>query len=248
VIVIPAIDLSDGRCVRLAQGDMQRKTVYSDDPVEMALRWADGGAQLIHVVDLDGAVSGRRANAEAIAAICGATDVPVELGGGIRTLDDVRDVLSLGARHAILGTVALRDPETLTAALAEFGEAIVVGIDARDGRVAVQGWTEDTGILAVDLAQRIEALGVRRIIFTDIATDGVLTGPNLEAMRAMAEATSVDITASGGVSSLEDIRALAALEPLGVTGCIVGRALYEGEFGLPEAIEAGKQGAETSTC
>jgi len=239
VIVIPAIDLSEGRCVRLAQGDMQRKTVYSDDPAEMARRWTDGGAEIIHVVDLDGAVSGRRANAGALAAICSATDVPVEVGGGIRAVKDVGQVLGLGARWAILGTAALRDPAMLKASLTEFGEAVVVGIDARDGRVAVQGWTEDTDVGAVDLALRMQGLGVRRIIFTDIATDGVLTGPNLPATRAMAEAVDLEVTASGGVSSFEDIRALAALEPLGVTGCIVGRALYEGKIGLPEAIAAG---------
>ena len=244
MIVIPAIDLSEGRCVRLAQGDMQRKTIYSDDPAEMARRWADGGARIIHVVDLDGAVSGERANAGALKAICEATEVPVEVGGGIRTLEDARQVLNLGARWAILGTAALRDPEMLRAALEEFGEAIVVGIDARGGRVAVQGWTEDTGILATDLAQRVEGLGARRIIATDIATDGVLTGPNLRAMRAMAEALQIEVTASGGVSSLEDIRALATLEPLGVTSCIVGRALYEGRFGLPEAIAVATEGSE----
>ena len=241
MIVIPAIDLSEGRCVRLAQGDMQRKTVYSDDPAEMARLWAAGGARIIHVVDLDGAVSGERANAGALKAICEATEVPVEVGGGIRTIEDVRQVLSLGARWAILGTAALRDPDMLRAALAEFGEAVVVGIDARDGRVAVQGWTEDTGVLAMDLAQQMEALGVRRIIATDIATDGVLTGPNLPAMRALAEALGIEVTASGGVSSLEDIRALATLEPLGVTSCIVGRALYEGKFTVREATEAGRQ-------
>ncbi|MBM3472319.1 MAG: 1-(5-phosphoribosyl)-5-[(5-phosphoribosylamino)methylideneamino]imidazole-4-carboxamide isomerase [Armatimonadetes bacterium] len=239
MIVIPAIDLSKGCCVRLAQGDMQRKTVYSDDPAEMARRWADGGAEIIHVVDLDGAVSGERANAGALKAICEATKVPVEVGGGIRTIEDVRQVLGLGARWAILGTAALRDPAMLQAAVKEFSEAIVAGIDARDGRVAVQGWTEDTSVLATDLARQTEALGVQRIIATDIATDGVLTGPNLRAMRTMAEALHIEVTASGGISSLEDIRALATLEPLGVTSCIVGRALYEGKFTLREAIAAG---------
>jgi phosphoribosylformimino-5-aminoimidazole carboxamide ribotide isomerase len=155
-------------------------------------------------------------------------------------VEDVRDVLELGVRHAILGTAALRDRAARAAALAAFGDAVVVGIDARDGRVAVGGWTEDTDTLAVDLARRVEALGVQRIICTDIATDGVLHGPNLAAMRAMAEAVQMDVTASGGVSTLDDIRALAELEPLGVTSCIVGRALYEGAFDLPAAIRAGQ--------
>jgi phosphoribosylformimino-5-aminoimidazole carboxamide ribotide isomerase len=239
LLVIPAIDLSEGRCVRLVRGDMSRKTVYSDDPAGMARKWAAEGAELIHVVDLDGAVSGERAGAEALADICAATDVPVEVGGGIRSIQDIRTVLGLGARYAIVGTAALRHPEMLAEALEAFPETIIVGIDARDGQVAVQGWTEATEVSAVGLATKMEKIGVRRIIATDINTDGVLTGPNLAAMRAMAEAINIELVASGGVSSLTDIRALAALESLGVVGCIVGRALYEGAFALADAIRAG---------
>jgi phosphoribosylformimino-5-aminoimidazole carboxamide ribotide isomerase len=239
LLVIPAIDLSEGRCVRLVRGDMSRKTVYSDDPAGMARKWAAEGAELIHVVDLDGAVSGERAGAEALADICAATDVPVEVGGGIRSIQDIRTVLGLGARYAIVGTAALRHPEMLAEALEAFPEQIIVGIDARDGQVAVQGWTEATEVSAVGLATKMEKIGVRRIIATDINTDGVLTGPNLAAMRAMAEAINIELVASGGVSSLTDIRALAALESLGVVGCIVGRALYEGAFALADAIRAG---------
>lgn len=239
MLVIPAIDLSEGRCVRLARGDMSRKTVYSDDPAGMARKWTAEGAELIHVVDLDAAVSGERAGAEAIADICAATDVPVEVGGGIRSIQDVKTVLGLGARYAIMGTAALRHPEVLAEALEAFPERIIVGIDARSSQVAVEGWTEATEVSAVDLAAEIEEMGVRRIIATDINTDGVLTGPNLAAVRAMAEAINIELVASGGVSSLNDIRALAALESLGVIGCIVGRALYEGVFSLADAIRAG---------
>lgn len=239
MLVIPAIDLSEGRCVRLVRGDMAQKTVYSDDPVGVARNWAADGAQLIHVVDLDGAVSGKRANADALAGICAAVDVPVEASGGIRSVEDAKTVLDLGARYAIMGTAALREPQVLVEALEAYPEQIIVGIDARDGKVAVEGWTESTDISAVGLAAEMEKLGVRRIIATDINTDGVLTGPNVAAMRAIAEAVSIDVVASGGVSSLDDIRSLAALQSLGVVACIVGRALYVGAFSLPEAIRAG---------
>jgi len=239
VLVIPAIDLSGGQCVRLSQGDMRRKTVYHDDPAQVARAWADQGAALIHVVDLDGAMSGRLANEGSIRAICRATDVPIELGGGIRTVQDVAHVLGLGAKHAVMGTAALRDPQALSEALSRFPEQVTVGIDARDGRVAVEGWTEATDISATDLARRMADLGVRRLIATDIATDGVLRGPNLQAMRAIAEASKLPVIASGGVSSLADLRALATLEPLGVTGCIIGRALYVNAFTLSDAIRAG---------
>ncbi len=239
MLIIPAIDLSEGRCVRLVRGDMAQKTVYSDDPAEVARKWTAEGAELIHVVDLDGAVSGKRANADALADICAATEVPVEIGGGIRSVEDVQTVLDLGVRYAIMGTTALRQPEVLAEALMAFPEQIIVGIDARDGRVAVEGWTESTDVSAVRLAAEMERMGVRRIIATDINTDGLLTGPNVAAMRAIAEAVSIDVVASGGVSSLDDIRSLAALRSVGVVGCIVGRALYVGAFSLSEAIRAG---------
>ena len=245
MLVIPAIDLAAGQCVRLTQGDMRRKTVYHDDPAEVARWWTDQGAALIHIVDLDGAMGGSLANESSIRAIRRATQAPLEIGGGIRTADDVARVLDLGATHAIMGTTALRDPEALTQALARFPAQIIVGIDARDGRVAVEGWTESTDIAAVDLARRMGQMGVRRLIATDIATDGVLRGPNLAAMQAIAEASRVEVIASGGVSSLADIRALAELERLGVVGCIVGRALYVGAFTLPDALRAGAGGEGT---
>ena len=240
MIVIPAIDLSEGKAVRVIQGDLNQKTIYYDNPAEAAKLWTEGGAEIIHVVDLDGAVSGHRANAASLEAICAATDVPVEVGGGIRTVDDVRTVLDCGAQWAILGTTALRHPEAVREAVGVHGERIIVGVDARDGMVAVQGWTETSDITALDLGRQMESLGVRRLIVTDIATDGVLKGPNLDAMRQMAEAVGCDVTASGGVSSLDDIRALASLEPIGVTSCITGKALYENKFTLPAAIAAGR--------
>ena len=238
MVVIPAIDLSEGQVVRLARGNMQEKTVYSDDPVAMARRWADEGAQILHVVDLDGAVSGKSANRAEVAKIVQAIDIPVELGGGLRTVEDVQDVLELGVQWAIIGTAALRNRSELEAAIAQFGDRIIVGIDARDGKVAVEGWTEGSDIDAVQLAQQMELLGVERLICTDIATDGMLTGPNLAAMRRFCQAVDIPIVASGGVSSVEDVKALRELEQHALWGCIVGRALYTGDLALPEAIAA----------
>ncbi len=238
MLVIPAIDLSAGQVVRLARGDMKKKTVYSDDPVAMARRWADEGAQILHVVDLDGAVSGKLANLDAVAKIVEAIDIPVELGGGLRTVADVQRVLDIGVRWAIMGTAALRNRSELEAAVAQFGDQVIVGIDARDGKVAVEGWTQDSDIEATQIAQQMELLGVERLICTDIATDGMLTGPNLAAMRQFCAAVDIPTVASGGVRSVEDVRALRELEPLGLLGCIVGRALYTGDLALPDAIAA----------
>lgn len=242
MIVIPAIDLAGGKCVRLRQGEMDQQTIYSDTPAEMARHWAAQGAEILHVVDLDGAMGGQSANLPTVEAIIHAIDIPVELGGGLRTVEGVRRVLDLGVRWAIMGTSALRQPEQLKAALAEFGGSdssespIIVGIDARDGKVAVSGWTETSDIGAVDLAKQMQALGVQRLICTDIATDGMMVGPNIESLRAIAEAVDIPIVASGGVSKLEDIIALKALEPLGVFAVITGKAIYEGTLDLAEAI------------
>jgi phosphoribosylformimino-5-aminoimidazole carboxamide ribotide isomerase len=246
MIVIPAIDLAAGKCVRLRQGDMDQQTIYSDTPADMARHWEQQGAEILHVVDLDGAMGGQSANLPSIEAIVRAIDIPVELGGGLRTVQDVRRVLDLGVQWAIMGTSALRQPEQLKAALAEFGRdsaesPIIVGIDARDGKVAVSGWTETSDIGAVDLAQRMEALGVQRLICTDIATDGMMVGPNLDSLRTIAEAVDVVIIASGGVSQLEDIIGLKQLEPLGIIGAITGKALYEGTLDLAEAIAAARR-------
>ena len=236
MLVIPAIDISEGRCVRLRQGDMAQKTVFSDDPAAMARRWSEAGAEVLHVVDLDGATTGGPASLEAVAAIVGAIDIPVELGGGLRTAKDVARVLDLGVRWAIVGTSAIADPDELTRCLDRFGDQIIVGIDARDGRVAVEGWTRTSDVAAADLARKVTDLGVATLIFTDIATDGMLSGPNLDSTRSIAEQVSVPVIHSGGITSLDDIRRAATLEDVGVVGCIVGRALYTGDIDLAQAI------------
>ena len=240
MIVIPAIDLAAGKCVRLRQGDMNQQTVYSDTPADMARHWESQGAEILHLVDLDGAMGGQSMNLAAIEAIAGAISIPIELGGGLRTVEDVQRVMNLGITWAIMGTSALRNREAVEAAVAKFGQRIIVGIDARDGKVAVSGWQETSEVLATDLGKQMQALGVGKLICTDIATDGMLVGPNIESLRTMAEAVDIPIIASGGVSKLEDIVALKALEPLGVTGVITGKALYEGTLDLAEAIKAAK--------
>lgn len=240
MIVIPAVDLADGKCVRLRQGDMTQRTVYGDDPAAMARHWEEQGAEVLHVVDLDGALSGQSANLPAIEAIVGAVRIPVELGGGLRTRADVQRVLDLGVRWAIMGTSALRNPQAVQEAVAAYGERVIVGLDARDGRVAVSGWTETSDVSVLDLARQMETMGVQRLICTDIATDGMLAGPNLASLRAIAEAVDIEIIASGGVSSLQDIIALKTLEPLGVIGVITGKAIYEGTLDLKQAIAAAR--------
>jgi len=240
LIVIPAIDLAAGKCVRLRQGDMNQQTVYSDSPADMARHWEEQGAEILHVVDLDGAMGGRLANLPAVEAIVGAISIPVELGGGLRTADDVARVLGLGVQWAIMGTSALRNRPEVETAIKRFPGRLIVGIDARDGKVAVSGWTETSDISAVDLAKQMQGLGVTRLICTDIATDGMLVGPNLESLRTIAEAVDIAVIASGGVSKREDIVALKALEPLGVIGAITGKALYEGTLELKAAMAAAK--------
>jgi len=235
MLVIPAIDLSEGKAVRLRRGDMAAKTVYGE-PVDFALRWQAAGALLIHLVDLDGAIAGRPANLPAVEQIIAAIEIPVELGGGLRTAADVARVLELGVGYSIMGTSALYDRSALAECVQRFGEQIIVGIDARDGKVAVKGWVEGSHVQAIELARQVEALGVRRIIFTDIATDGMLQGPNLPAIRRMAEAVQMEVVASGGITTIDDLLKLKELEDLGVIGAIVGRALYEGDIKLAEAI------------
>ena len=236
MLVIPAIDLSEGQVVRLERGDMARRMVYSDDPAAMALRWQDEGAERMHVVDLDGAIEGRPVNLDGIAAIVEALDIPVDLGGGLRTLDDIQRVLDLGVRWVLLGTSAVGSPETLQAALDGFGDAVCVSVDARDGRVAIEGWVETSDITALEFARTIEGMGVAEIVHTDIARDGMLTGPNLAALRELAAGTGLRGICAGGVKSLDDIRALKELEPLGVVGAISGRAIYTGDLPLAKAI------------
>jgi phosphoribosylformimino-5-aminoimidazole carboxamide ribotide isomerase len=236
MLVIPAIDLKDGRCVRLYQGDMTQVTVYSDDPVATALRWQNEGAERLHVVDLDGAVSGAGVNTLVIEQMCQALTIPVQVGGGIRTVEAAEHLFSRGVSRVILGTVAHRQPEIVAATCQRFPGRIIMGIDARAGKVAVQGWTEATELDAVTLAQRGADMGVSEIIYTDIARDGTEQGVNLDATLALARAVVLPIIASGGVASLRDIERLAPLAKEGVAGVIVGRALYTGAVKLSEAI------------
>lgn len=233
--ILPAIDLKDGRCVRLRQGRSDDATVYGDDPVAQAKDWADQGGRELHVVDLDGAFSGSRKHSEVIASIIKAFPGPVEVGGGIRDMDAVRAVIESGAARAIIGSAALDDPEFLSAAIEEFGERIAVGIDARNGFVQTKGWVETTAVRATDLAAAVAKMGVRTIIYTDTATDGMLGGPNLTQMAAICDAApSVRITASGGISSPYDIENLKALERANLVSAIVGKALYDGKTTLKE--------------
>lgn len=233
MIILPAIDIQRGQCVRLYQGDFERVTVYDADPVQVALRWQTFGASWLHVVDLDGAVAGHPVNLETIAQIRAATSLRIEMGGGIRSLLHIQQALDLGIDRVILGTVALTDRALLEEALASWGEHIVVGLDARNGLVAISGWRETTQVQATALAAELHAVGVKRFIYTDIARDGALQGPNLNALREMQQAVPCSLIASGGISSLEDLRSLAAL---GIEGTIVGKALYTGDVNLAAAI------------
>jgi phosphoribosylformimino-5-aminoimidazole carboxamide ribotide isomerase len=236
--IIPAIDLLDGHCVRLHQGDYDQVTRFNDDPVAQALDWQRQGAQRLHLVDLDGARTGQPLNDPAIKAITAALSIPVQLGGGVRSIERAEELLACGLDRVILGTVAIEQPELVEELCSRHPGRIVVGIDAKDGLVATRGWIETSTVRATDLARRFEGCGVAAIISTDIATDGTLAGPNLEALRAMAEASAIPVIASGGIGTLEDILALLSLAPLGVEGVIVGRALYDGTVDLAEALQA----------
>lgn len=236
--IIPAIDLLDGQCVRLHQGDYDRVTRFSDDPVAQALSWQGQGAERLHLVDLDGARSGLPVNDAVVRAITAALTIPVQLGGGVRTTERADDLLACGLDRVILGTVAIEQPALVRELAARHPGRIVVGIDARNGQVATRGWLEESHTMATELAASFEGSGVAAIISTDIATDGTLAGPNLEALRAMAEASSLPVIASGGVGSVTDLLALLSLAPLGVEGVIVGRALYDGSVDLGEALQA----------
>ncbi len=236
MIVIPAIDLKDGNCVRLVQGRAETAGVVADDPVKTALRWEAEGARLLHVIDLDGAFDGRPRNLPIVAEIAQAVSIPVQLGGGVRDLDGVRAVISAGVSRVILGTVAVEEPSLVRQAVEEFGERIVVGIDAHDGKVAVRGWVKGTELDAVTLAERVRDDGIAEIIFTDIARDGTLSGPNLSSLARMAAVPGLSVIAAGGVSSLKDLLAIKAMA--NVRGAIVGKALYSGDVVLHEAISA----------
>ncbi len=239
MIIIPAVDIINGQCVRLKQGDYAQKVVYDTDPVAVVRRFAEQGAELIHMVDLDGAKAGEPRNLDTVVKAAASVSVPVELGGGIRSLDTVRKVLDGGVDRVILGTAVLANPRWLADAVQEYGRRIVVGIDARDGQVAVQGWLETSGTDALTLAETMKSVGVQEIIYTDIARDGMLQGPNLQGLERMAQ-SGLKVVASGGISSLTDISAVRQLEPQGVYAAIIGRALYTGDIDLRAAIAAAK--------
>jgi phosphoribosylformimino-5-aminoimidazole carboxamide ribotide isomerase len=241
MIVIPAVDIKDGRCVRLKQGRMSEETVYSDDPVQMAGTWYSKGAERIHLVDLDGAVEGKRVNGEVIRNIARSVPVPVELGGGIRNLASIEFYLEAGVEWVILGTVACKNPEMVEEACRRFPGHVMLAIDARAGRVAVEGWTEDTERSAIEVARPFDGRGIAAVIYTDIQRDGMSVGPNLRATGEMAKALKTPVIASGGISGLEDIRKVMTLSGQGVMGVITGRALYEGTLDLGEAIRMSKE-------
>ena len=236
--VIPAIDLLDGKCVRLVQGDYARSQIFNDNPVEVARQWVAEGATRLHVVDLDGAKQGHPVNLSAIEAIVRAVAVPVQVGGGLRDRSSIAQLLNRGVDRAIVGTVAVEQPQLVRQLCQEFPGQIVVGIDARNGKVATKGWLETSEAIATNLAQEMAAQGAAAIIYTDIHRDGTLAGPNLEALRELATGVEIPVIASGGVSSLTDLLSLLSLEPVGVTGVIVGRALYTGDVVLSEAVRA----------
>jgi len=237
MIVIPAIDIKNGKCVRLLQGRMDAETVFSDDPAAMGRRWEGEGAELIHVVDLDGAVGKRPVNLDTIRLIIDRVHVPIQVGGGIRDIETVRMYMQQGVSRVVIGTEAIKNPDLVKTACREFPDRIVVGIDAMGGKVAIEGWTKTTEVTAVELAKQFEGCGVAAINFTDIERDGMRTGPNLMETEKLALSISIPVVASGGVSSMEDIKNLAPLESAGVVGVITGRALYDGSLELKAAIE-----------
>lgn len=238
MIIYPAIDIKEGKCVRLIQGKAEEKKVYALNPVDVAKDFEEKGAKYLHIVDLDGAFAGKPQNKQVIKEIAEAISIPFQVGGGLRNEENVRDILSLGADRVIIGTRAVSSPDFVKRLLDLFGpEKIVLGIDAKEGMVAVAGWVETVSIKAVQFGKEMYDLGIKTAIVTDIAKDGMLKGPNLDFVKEMAENTGLEIIASGGVSSLEDIKAIKDMEPLGVKGAIIGKALYEGKIDLKEALK-----------
>ncbi len=236
MLVIPAIDLREGKCVRLVEGRPEQETVYSDNPVAMATMWQEQGARMLHVVDLDGAFSGTPKNLKVIREILAAVNIPVQVGGGIRSMEAIERLLDLGATRVILGTVAILEPQLVAESCARYGEAVLVGIDGRNGRVAIEGWGVTVDKDTVELAHEMKSLGVKRVVFTDIRRDGTLKGPNLNATGELARVTGLKVVASGGVSTVDDLRALKKLEPLGVDSVIMGKAIYAGTVKMSEAL------------
>jgi len=243
MIIYPAIDIRGGRCVRLTEGRFDKETVFADNPADMARKWAAAGAEYLHVVDLDGALAGKSVNLEVVRTIVETVNIPVQLGGGIRTLANIEQVLKAGVCRVILGSVAVRSPELVREACRQFGSQIVVGIDARDGQAAVDGWEVSGGVGAEELAKKMAAAGVARIIYTDISRDGTLQGVNVAATASLAKAAGIPVIASGGVKSIDDITALkAANAEGGIEGVIVGKAIYTGAVDVAAAIRLAKEG------
>ena len=231
MLVIPAIDLKDGQCVRLRQGLMDDSTIFSDDPVAMAARWRDSGARRLHLVDLNGAFDGRPINGEVVEAIASAyPDLPIQIGGGVRSLETIEAYLDAGVSYLIVGTKAVKEPEFVAEACREFAGHIIVGLDAKEGLVATDGWAEVSSLRATELAKRFEQDGVSAIVYTDISRDGMMQGVNVEATVVMAEASSIPVIASGGITDIEDIKSLRAVSDSGICGAITGRAIYEGRL------------------
>ena len=236
MLIIPAIDLKDGQCVRLRQGLMEDSTVFSDDPVSTAMRWVDAGCRRLHLVDLNGAFAGTPVNGEVVTAIAAAyPGLPIQIGGGIRSLDTIEHYVKAGVSYVIIGTKAVKEPEFVAEACAAFPGKVIVGLDAKDGLVATDGWAEVSGVRATDLAKRFESDGVSAIVYTDIARDGMMQGVNVEATVAMARASRIPVIASGGITDLDDIRALSAVAHEGICGAITGRAIYEGTLDVAQA-------------
>ncbi|NLM04265.1 MAG: 1-(5-phosphoribosyl)-5-[(5-phosphoribosylamino)methylideneamino]imidazole-4-carboxamide isomerase [Clostridiales bacterium] len=235
MLIYPAIDIKDGKCVRLTQGDFNEEKVYFNNPAKVAKIWEDKGAKILHIVDLDGALEGRSKNLDVIQEIVKSVNIPVQLGGGIRSLDTIRELLDMGVDRVILGTKALEDKEMVKKAVDLYGGRIVIGIDAKDGYVAVEGWTKTSEIKALDFALEMEKIGVKTIVYTDISKDGMLMGPNFQATGELNEKVDMDVIASGGVGSIDDVRTLSKMN---LAGVIIGKALYEGKIDLE------KMGAE----
>lgn len=236
MLIIPAIDLKDGHCVRLRQGEMDDATVYGSDPVEMAARWVKEGCRRLHLVDLNGAFEGKPMNGEAVSAIAKAyPNLPIQIGGGIRSLHTIEQYLDAGVNYVIIGTKAVKEPKFVAEACKAFPGSVIVGLDAKDGLVATDGWAEVSTLLATELAKRFEQDGVDSIVYTDIARDGMMQGVNIDATVAMAKASGLSVIASGGVTNMDDIRALQAVADAGILGAITGRAIYEGQLDLREA-------------
>ena len=242
MIIYPAIDIRGGRCVRLTEGRFDAETVFADDPAEMALKWAGMGAEFLHLVDLDGALAGEGKNVPVIERILQSVNIPVQLGGGIRNLETIEKLLALGVTRLILGSAAVNNPQLVEEACKKYPGHIAVGIDAKNGEVAIEGWGKGSGVAATELAKQMAAYGVETIIYTDISRDGMLSGVNVEATAALARACGVPIIASGGVASIEDIRRVKAVEADGVQGCIIGKAIYTGAVDLKEALALAKEG------